>query len=760
MNTATGSDYTVTVTELARFCHRSGDIDHRFTPSPSGAEGTAGHQRLYRQRPDSYQTEYAVNHRQEVAGIHLLLRGRADGYDPAQGVVEEIKTCRVAPDSIPEAVAALHLAQGRLYAAIIARQEKLSALDVQVTWLNIDSDEQFSRSHHYSRGELEAFLQHSLEQFGSWLQRVSGRRAARDASLTGLPFPLGEFRAGQREIAELTYKCADQGGQLLIEAPTGIGKTAAVIYPALKAMARDKHDKIVFVTARTVGRIAAQDTLRQFRAAGFGGNSLSLTAKDTICLSPGRACHGDDCPYARGYYDKLPGAMIEAIKQPALTREDLEALARQFEVCPYELAGDLVPWMDLVIADIHYLYSLAGSLGHTLDEAGARWSVLLDEAHNLPDRARGMYGATLSKAQLMQVKKLSTGAVGKALAAINRQMLALDKLDWRETDYHCDEALPTALINSLHGLIQRVGEELASDATCLQRQPELMDFYFGVLQFLRVSEHWGDEFRLRLHRGKGRQGLRVELACLDPARLLGQRHARAHSITAFSATLSPLAWSRRSLGLADDTVAHRATSPFAREQLEVILATDISTRYRDREHSLPALAGRLRDWLQEPGNCIIYFPSYIYLEQALALVGDLAGRTRWVQRPDMDETARQELLDLFQARRDVAAFCILGGIFGEGIDLPGEQLSSVAVVGVGMPQVNRQTRELQTWYDQTLGNGFEYAFIYPGMQKVDQALGRVVRTEQDRGRALLIDSRYGEQTYRPLLPPWWDYRQG
>ncbi|MBK6739370.1 MAG: ATP-dependent DNA helicase [Haliea sp.] len=753
----------IAVADLARFCHRSGDIDQRFKAAPTGAQGVAGHQRVYARRPASYRSEYAVAYQHSEPGLQLTLRGRADGYDAEEGLVEEIKTCRGAPDALPEAVAQLHFAQGRLYAAIIAAQGETDALTVRVTWFNIDSGEEFSRSEHYTRAELADFLADTLARFAHWLHTLMQARRERDASIVALAFPYGGFRSGQREIAELAYKCVHQGGQLLLEAPTGIGKTAAVLFPALKALATGRHDKVLFLTAKTVGRRAAQAALADFAAAGYRGTALSLTAKEKICFSPGRACHGDDCPFARNYYDKLPAAMYAAIAQRVLTREDVESIARRFEVCPYELGLDLLPWVDVAIADLHYVYSLTATLGNPADADGERWTVLLDEAHNLPGRARGMYSAALDKAAVLQAKAQATGDVEKSLARVNRQFLALQKMPWQEQQFHACESPPPDLLQALQGFTGAVGERLAEDSTYLQRQRELMDFYFEVLQFQRVAELWGEDYRFELSLGEGRQSLSVTLNCLDPARLLSARHARAHAVIAFSATLSPLPWSRAALGLDVQTVCSRATSPFAPAQLQVALATGIDTRYQQREQSLPALVHVLRRWLEEtPGNCIVYFPSYHYLQDAVALLQAAEplqpSRSLWIQARQQDDREREQLLQLLEEREDVAAFCILGGVFGEGIDLPGKLLSSVVVVGVGMPQVNRDTRQLQDWYQHRYAAGFEYAFLYPGMQKVDQALGRVVRRLEDTGRALLIDPRYRQRQYRDLLPPWWEYR--
>lgn len=767
------TELPVAVADLARFCHRSGDIDHRFTPSPTGVQGIAGHQRLYSRRPASYKSEYALEYRHKDEDVSLLLRGRADGYDPERGIVEEIKTCRVAPDSIPAAVAQLHLAQGRLYAAIIAEQESRSQLEVRVTWFNIDTDEEHSESTHYSGEELSEFLRETLSEFATWLRALGALREARDSSISTLTFPHGEFRDGQRDIAELAYKCVDQGGELLLEAPTGIGKTAAVLFPALKALARDKHDKLIFTTAKTVGRRAAEDTLAHFRAAGFRGSALSLTAKETICLSPGRACHGDDCPYARNYYDKLPAALAAAVERPSMGRDDMEALAREFEVCPYELSLDLLPWVDIVIADVHYVYSLTGTLSARMASDSNRWSVLVDEAHNLPGRARNMYSAELTKAQLMNAKSAAKGGIGKALSRINRLLLALQKKDWMEPEFDSSDTLPQDLTPALQALSAAVSEQLAKQPAYLHQHPAVMDFYFQALQFMRVAEQWLHDYRFEMHRdirkdkgkGTGKQSLRLVLNCLDPARLLRERQQRAHAVTVFSATLTPLPWSRASLGLQEDAVCYRASSPFKKNQLNVSLATHVDTRYRQRDASLPALVDMLSQWLRDtPGNCIVYFPSYAYLDNVLSQLDvnlpTAGSRTLWRQKREGGDAQQRDLLARLAIERNIAAFCILGGVFGEGIDLPGDQLSSVVIIGVGMPQINRDTKQLQAWYEEHYGQGFDYAFTYPGMQKVDQALGRVVRTMEDHGSALLIDPRYREPRYRELLPAWWNYEFG
>ncbi len=752
------TEIVVRVRDLARFCYRGGDIDHRFTASPTGVEGTRGHQRVYRRRPPSYQSEYALEYRHRVGKRMLVLRGRADGYDPQQRLLEEIKTCRIPFTRIPQALSQWHLAQARLYAGMLVQQSDLDSVTVCLTWFNIDSGEEQSLNQEYGREELKMFLAASLQRFGDWLERLSASREQRDHSARQLPFPHGRFRSGQRDVAERVYRCLARGGQLLLEAPTGIGKTAAVLYPAIKGFGHGKHDVVVYVTAKTVGRRAAEQTLEMLEAAGYRGGGLTLNAKDAVCLSPGQACHGDDCSYARGYYDKLPGAMAAALDTPLLGREALVELGREYGVCPYQLAFDLAPWMDLVIADQHYLYSLTAGLGDLLADDSRRWTVLVDEAHNLPERARAMYRGVLAKASLMAARRAAPPSVRPALEAVNRVLLDLQKEPWQEDGFDSRAEVPAELSAALSRFAQRVGEQLTEQPLLLQRHGALRDFYFEVLQFQRVADNWGDEFCFEMTRGAGQQSLALVLNCLDPARLLGERQRRAHAVIAFSATLSPPQWSRPALGLEPDAVCVRQASPFAATQLQVSLATDIDTRFRERASSLVNLANRIRQWLDTtPGNCLVYFSSYRYLAdtvETLSAGGLPAARQCWFQRPDAD---RDSLLALLEQRRDVVAFCILGGVFGEAVDLPGDQLASVVVVGVGLPQFNRDSERLRAWHQQQHGDGFAYAYLYPGMQKVDQALGRVVRRDDDKGHALLIDARYAQPQYRNLLPPWWTY---
>lgn len=755
-------EHSVSVRFLAAFCHRGGDLDLRFTPSPTGQEGTAGHQRVYRRRPASYRAEYAVDCTfASGAGPALRVRGRADGFDPQQGLLEEIKTCRIDPARIPVAMSRLHLAQARLYAALIARQEDLPGLRIQLTWLRLDDDSEHPLEEVLTRAELDVWLEDTLARYRRWLELLDARRLRRDASLAALPFPYPAFRAGQRAIAERVYKCIHGAGSLLVEAPTGIGKTAAMLYPALRALERGLHDCVVFATARVSGRRAVEDTVLRFVEAGYAGSALTLTARESICFSPGKACHGDDCRYARGYYDRLPAAREAALSASRLDRTGVEQLAREHAICPWQLALDLAPWMELLVADVHHLFSLTPGLQERLAEQERRCTVLLDEAHNLPDRARQMYSAVLDRHALRDALAEAPPPLRRSLRRLDRQLLALYGEHSRDSWLR---EIPEELPALMQGAADAVSEFQARDALLLQRLPALRDWQFALLQCLRVQACWGDDYRLQVEQGSttGRfRQLVLHWHCLDPARLLAERHAALHARVVFSATLSPHRWALDSLGLGRETVVWSADSPFAREQMTVDLATHVDTRYQARVASLADLAGLLGRWLlEESGNCLIFFPSYAYLQTVLehpALQPGLTRRELWLQAPGQAAGEHAGLIATLAARRDVAAFCVLGGAFSEGIDLPGEQLRSVVIVGLGLPQVSPLREQLRDHYQRRDADGYRFAYLYPGLQKVSQALGRVIRSNSDRGRALLVDSRYSQRDIRELLPPAWHY---
>jgi DNA excision repair protein ERCC-2 len=643
---------------------------------------------------------------------------------------------------------------------MLAQAEGLPAVTVRLTWYQLDSGDEHTLEQHYEAAELAAFLADSLARYAAWLDTVDALAAERDAGIAALAFPHRDYRVGQRRAAELVYRCLDRGGQLLLEAPTGIGKTLAVLYPALKALATGKHDRLVFCTARHTGRRAAEQTLAQLEDGGLAATRLTLTAKERICFSPGKACRPEACPYAVGYYDKLPAARAEGVALRRLDQPALEALARRHALCPYQLAFDLLPWCDVIIADQHYAFSLGASLGQLALERGERWSLLVDEAHNLPARARDMYSASLNRPLLRAARRAARGRLRRALAAVDGALADLAPLnaDAGERVRALDRP-PDTVSEALQGLVAAAAALLVERPDVLAVPGPLQDAWFAALSYLRVSEEWDGDYRCDLHLDDGGEPAALVLNCLDPGRLLARRHDAGHASVAFSATLAPPSWMGERLGFRPDAVWHRCPSPFAPSQLAVTLEPAIDPRYAARAASRDALVARLLAWAgQHPGNCLVFFPSHRYLADCREAIGaGLAGRRLWAQ-PAPGEPPGEDLLALLATARDVLALCVLGSGYSEGIDLPGDQLCSVVVVGPGLPHLSHDTRALEAWFAARGRDGFACACLYPALQRVNQALGRVIRADADRGAALLIDPRFLRAPYRGLLAPHWDYR--
>lgn len=750
-------EISVSVRELAAFCHRVGDLDARFGPGPTAAEGIRGHRELAADRGPDYIAEYPLDIDYHCGDMTLRLRGRADGYMPSLPMIEEIKTCRIDPARLPADLSRLHLAQARLYAAMLAAAEGFDEVHVRLTWYDLNRREEHPLDQTYGAGELAAFLDDSCERYARWMKARRRHADARDKSVRALAFPFRDYRQGQRDVAELVYKCVHGGGQLMLEAPTGLGKTAAVLYPAIKGLAHDCHDHVVFCTAKHSGRDAAQDTLARFAEEGLIATTLTLTAKERICFSPGHACRADDCRFAQGYYDRLPAAREQALTKRVLTQVAVEAVARQHALCPYQLGLDLLPWVDVAIADQHHVFSLHAAVTARAAQSASRWSVLVDEAHNLPTRARGMYSATLS-GDLTTVLEVLRGPTRRAVAALDTaiETLLLTHIPAGE-HYAVLEALPAPLLGHVQAVIAAIAEQLAQPGAPARPHPAVQALYFNLLHVVRLSDLAADDFCCEL---LSEDGAQLRLNCIDPARVLARRHAALHAVVAFSATLSPADWMRAMLGLGAGAVFRRCASPFQPQQLDVSIAPRIDTRLPHREHSRPRLLARLADWLAaQPGNCLVFFPSHRYLQDCVAdLRPLLRDRRLWVQPSPGSAPAPGELRELLRTERNVCALCLLGGSYSEGIDLPGDQLASVVLVGPGLPQPDRDNRLQRDYFQRHHGDGFRYASLYPAMQRVNQSLGRVVRGTTDCGAALLIDGRYAWPEYRSLLSAHWQYR--
>ncbi|HWL30100.1 MAG TPA: ATP-dependent DNA helicase, partial [Burkholderiaceae bacterium] len=712
-------------------------------------------------RRSGYQSEISLSEQYR----HLLVRGRADGYDPALNCLEEIKTHRGALDAMPANQRALHWAQAKVYGHLLCRKLDLAQIELALVYFDIVEHKETLLVEHWTAPDLDRHFAEHCERFLHWAELELAHRQTRNDALSHLEFPHATFRPGQRQLAETVYKATRQQRSLLAQAPTGIGKTIGTIFPVLKACPAEELDKVFFLAAKTSGRQIAIDALKTIQKDQPPSlRVLELIARDKACEYPGQACHGEACPLARGFYDRLPAARMEAVSQALMDKQSLRDIALRHDVCPYWLSQDLAQWSDVVVGDYNYYFD-GSALLHSLTVANQwRVAVLVDEAHNLLERARKMYSVALHESDLLAVRAEAPAPLKKTLGYLARCW----KESWQDqtVPYQAYDAVPTKLKAALMRASAELTDHLAQAPQ--QGHTPMHQLHFDILRFLGLADVLGPHsvFDISLVQAKNNRPSQrlASVLCLRnviPAPFLEQRFASSRSNTLFSATLSPWSFYRDTLGLPENTAWVDVASPFASEQLAVKLVSHISTRYQHRAGSVQPIADLMaRQFRQTPGNYLSYFSSFDYLQQvADAFQQCYPDIPVWRQSRNMDETAKESFLARFTAHSQGIGFAVLGGAFAEGIDLPGKRLIGAFVSTLGLPQVNPVNERLKQSMAAVFGaqHGYDYTYLYPGIQKVVQAAGRVIRSHSDRGVVYLIDDRYMRPKIQALLPQWWQW---
>ncbi len=755
--------YSIAVRALCEFTAKAGDLDLRFTPAPTAQEGQAGHAVVAaRRQREGYESEVSLT----GTWRHLSVRGRADGYDARTHTLEEVKTFRGELARQPANHRALHWAQAKVYGWLMC--ERLAAagtprdeLHVALVYYDITTQRETVLTETCSAEALREHFELQCERFLAWAAQELAHRTQRDAALTSLAFPHAAFRTGQRELAEAVYRATVQGRVLLAQAPTGIGKTVGTLFPMLKAMPGQQLDQIYFLTAKGSGRQLALEASARVQAGRPVLRTIELVARDKACEHPELACHGDACPLARGFYDRLAAARLEALTRPLLDKATLREVALAHEVCPYYLSQELARWADIVVGDYNYWFDLGGLLMGLALARGSRVAVLVDEAHNLLERARKMYSAELDQAAFKLVRRTAPAALKGPLSRLDKAWNAIAAS--QAVPYEVHPGVPDAFSLALQKATAAITDHFTEHPT--ETHAELQRFYFDALHFARVQEladeHW--LFDVTLQPGARKPQALLTLRNVVPAPELGPRLAVAHAAALFSATLTPRAFHADLLGLPDDTAWIDVPTPFRPEQLDVRVARHISTRYPDRAVSAEPIARLIASqYAARPGNYLAFFSSFDYLRLVLAALRAHAPEVPvWEQSRGMREAEREAFLARFEPGGRGVGFAVLGGSFGEGIDLPGSRLIGAFIATLGLPQLNPVNEEMKKRLVQRFGSdrGHDYAYLYPGLQKVVQAAGRVIRTTDDEGVVHLIDDRYAGMRVRRLLPGWWSIQQ-
>ena len=780
--------HTISVRDLVEFVLRQGDLggERGFVGSDRALAGIRGHQKIQRSRPTGYLTELPVEYKVETEEFTLQIRGRIDGLliTSGQVLLEEIKTIQGTWDHEADP---LHWAQAKFYGFIHAQEHTLKEIKIQLVYLELPAGKVTEFCQTFSFADLSDFFATTTAMYVDWLRERHHWCLARDASTDALAFPFTNYRPGQRELAVSAYRVLANGGRLFLAAPTGIGKTISVLFPAVKALGEGKLERIFYLTARTVGRAIAEKALVDLRRAGLKLRAVTITAKEKICVRDGKPCDLLTCPLALGYYDRVKPAIREALEREKITRVVLEEVGQKHQVCPFELSLDVSLWVDAIICDYNYVFDPQVYLRRHFAEDGGAYGFLVDEAHNLVDRAREMFSADLDGREILDVKRAVKQASPRCSKALTQLHTAMRKLGnatkphensfeasdpsselnlfpvktapirSEENGVSTNPEFPDSLIEPLETALDEVENWLVKNQPAEFREA-LLALYFRLHSFRRTAELYDERFVTIIESGPA---IKVRLFCLDPSLLLRKALARGKAAIFFSATLTPMDYYRTLLGGAPEDPVLQLSSPFPSQNLAVLIQDRIQTHFKGRADSLGDVVEAIGTLVRgRRGNYLVYFPSYQYLNDTLQEFQiRFPPISVLVQRPGMTEPERDAFLAAFSVEHGetLVGFAVLGGIFGEGIDLVGERLIGAVIVGVGLPQLCVERNLIRDYFQQQNAAGFDYAYTFPGMNRVLQAVGRVIRSETDHGVVLLIDARFDELRYRRLFPAWWKF---
>lgn len=754
----------ISVRNLVEFIMRNGDLVSGSSISDKEAmlKGSRLHRKIQKQMGSHYQPEVSLKKDIEYDDLILRVEGRADGIfsQDDRFCIDEIKGVYKNLELMEEPVL-VHRAQALCYAWIYLDEHELEKIDIQMTYAHLDTEVIKRFRETLTRAELKQWYEELTDSYHKWLAYQIEWREKRNESMKKLEFPF-EYRKGQRKMVSGIYHAISKKEQIFIQAPTGVGKTMSAVFPAVRAIGQGMAETVFYLTARTITRTVAQDAFEILRDRGLLFKVVTITAKEKLCFCDKPECDPEKCPYAKGHYDRINDAVYELwTTEQSFDRETLLRHAQKWQVCPFELSLDLAVWMDGVICDYNYVFDPNVYLKRFFGEnVSGNYLFLIDEAHNLVDRGREMYSASISLDDVIETRKFVkpySQKLWKKLGKVKKQMEELKQNcgEWKVQENA--GVLPISLLS-----VQGEMDQLLEEPPAQEVVDGILDFYFAVRNFLNISELVDDNYVVyAAFDDNGR--FYLKLFCVNPAENLQKYLDKGNSTVFFSATLLPLQYYRKMLSTRSENFGMYVESPFEQKKRCLMICRDVSSKYTRRGYEeyrkIAEYIARM-SW-QKKGNYMVFFPSYRLMEDVYQVYQDEFS-VSWVrcisQHASMTELEREEFLEEFteETEETLVGFCVMGGIFSEGIDLIGDRLIGAAVVGTGLPQVNCEREILKGYYDEKGEQGFDYAYRYPGMNKVLQAAGRVIRTKEDTGAILLMDERFLNRDYRNLFPREWN----
>lgn len=752
----------ISVRAMVEFVMRSGDIDNTFVSNARAIDGIRAHQKIQSSYGDNYYPEVVLRHNTTLGGIDFRVDGRCDGIllEDGEVTIEEIKSTTRDLLELNENSNPLHWAQGMCYAYFYGVEQRRSEVKVQLTYYNIETEEIRRFLKTVTIEELQIFYEGLLMRYLEFSKRLAAWRSERQRTSQELKFPFSEYRKGQREMAVAVYSAIEGKKNLFVDAPTGIGKTMSALFPAVKALGTEVIDKIFYLTPRTTTKQEAEKATFFLTDRGLKFKSCVVTAKDRICTNDEVSCNPKACPYAKGHFDRVNDAIIDLMdNEDLLNQQVIERYAVKHRVCPFEFQLDMTVYSDLVICDYNYAFDPQVYLRRFFEGTNERYVFLVDEAHNLVDRGRVMFSAEFHLSDFEEMLSVLPETDRPAVRLLERGIKTM--INWhgetgKKEEYYTEEH-QEIFAKIAKGLTSKLEPFLIKEKDH-EDYDKVLNFYFLMNRYMRIDEYYGKGFVTILQKQEDGD-LMVKIFCVDTSKLFKEILKRAASTVFFSATLTPMSYYQDVLGGGEEDLRLHLPSPFAREHMLLVSAVDVSTKYHDRERSIDPICHYIHTATQKKkGNYFVFFPSYRYLDQIVRRYEALYGSGNLVvQDASMTEGARREFIAAFQSDTELLGFVVLGGVFAEGIDLTGERLLGSIVISVGLPGLSLEINMIKAYFDGEKGSGFEYAYQFPGMNKVLQGAGRVIRTPTDKGVVLLIDDRFQTRRYRELYPKHWQH---
>jgi len=746
----------ISVRKLIEHVSKSGSIENSYMGNNRALEGIDIHKKLQGAENELYKKEVHLKCEIPYRDINFVIEGRADGIYSVGELfyVDEIKSTHLSVDEIGE-TNQTHWGQAIFYAYMLCHTKELNQVGIRLRYCQVQTFETIEFIKHLSLDELQEVVYTTLETYYLWAQLKIEWQIAKRNSIKSSKFPFAVYRKGQREMAVAVYQSIQEKNNLLMHAPTGIGKTMSTLYPTVSYMGHKGLEKIYYLTSKSTTKDMTSNAACQMHDKGIRLKTVIITAKEKICFMQECICDKENCLYAEEYYDKINDVLFNAFSSYDLfSRSVIEKIARENKVCPFELTLDLAEMSDLVICDYNYFYDPRAFLKRAFSEENNQQVVLVDEAHNLPDRVREMYSSELTRKDFLEASVLLKNSFVKEYKSIRKVAAALLSLSKQK-----DETLfvivdkPESFIRELKKMTQIMDEWLVKSRRN-EHYKVILELYFKATSFIKISELYSEDFSFIINK---ENGVKIKISCINPSEMIRSIDEKVRTVVFFSGTLIPLKYYKNIFGMGEKDHVIKFSSPFSQKKFKLLVDISISIKYKDRNNHLDRICEVIHCFVNsKKGNYLIFFPSYQFMESVYEYyIEGYNSDSLFIQKANMSEEEQSQMLSIFSERNDAVVFVVLGGSFSEGIDLKEEKLIGAMILGTGIPMINFQRDLIMQHYEKKYKAGFDFAYRFPGFNKLLQAAGRVIRTEEDVGCVLLVDDRLLDHKYQSLFPENW-----